>query len=194
MPSTSCWKKIFLSWKCYARSCTNIFLFLTTCSAIFTHILDAAAKYRLSGLLEAKTALLSAIDLARLDALILPFAEYGVYIGDLLKVMQKESPGDEYLGRLASEAMRYKANLQKLDREKTTAPPLTGREREILRLVIEGKTNREIAAMLFIAEVTVKKNVTSVYRKLGVRGRAAAVRKALELGIGAIIPPAGGGN
>ncbi|MEW6183651.1 MAG: LuxR C-terminal-related transcriptional regulator [Bacillota bacterium] len=161
---------------------------------IHAHILDAAAKYRLYGLPEAKAALLPALNLARADALILPFAEYGVYISDLLKVLQKESPADEYLGRLAAEAARYKANLQRLDRGKTPASPLTGREKEILRLVIEGKTNREIAATLFIAEVTVKKNITAVYRKLGARGRAAAVRKALELGIGTIISPAGGGD
>jgi LuxR family transcriptional regulator, maltose regulon positive regulatory protein len=53
----------------------------------------------------------------------------------------------------------------------------------VLRLVIAGNTNREIAEGLFIAEVTVKKTVTSIYRKLHVNGRAAAVRKALELGL-----------
>lgn len=50
----------------------------------------------------------------------------------------------------------------------------------MLKLVVEGKTNREIAGILFIAEVTVSKNITSIYRKLGVTGRPSAVKKALE--------------
>jgi LuxR family transcriptional regulator, maltose regulon positive regulatory protein len=158
---------------------------------IHAHILAAASRYRLYGLPEAKAALLQALDLARADSLILPFAEYGVYISDVLRAVQMEKPGDEYLGRLAVESARYRANLQKHHSETAPAIPLTAREKEILRLVIAGKTNREIADTLFIAEVTVKKNVTAVYRKLGARGRAAAVRKALELGLNTIIPGRG---
>ncbi len=116
----------------------------------------------------------------------LPFAEYGAYTSDLLKALQKESPADEYLGKLATEDARYKALLQILEREKKTASPLTGREKEILRSVIEA--NKEIADTLFVAEVTVKKNITAVYRKLRTRGRADAVRKALGWGSEPLLP------
>jgi DNA-binding CsgD family transcriptional regulator len=51
---------------------------------------------------------------------------------------------------------------------------LTAREREIVGLVAEGKTNAEIAAVLWIAPSTVKKHLEHVYGKLGV-GRRAAV-------------------
>ena len=60
---------------------------------------------------------------------------------------------------------------------------MTNREKEILELVVEGKINREIASDLFVAEVTVRKNITSIYRKLDVNGRASAVKKAMELKI-----------
>ena len=53
----------------------------------------------------------------------------------------------------------------------------------MLDLLVEGKTNREIAAELFIAEVTVSKNITSIYRKVGVTGRPSAVKKVMELKI-----------
>jgi DNA-binding CsgD family transcriptional regulator len=53
----------------------------------------------------------------------------------------------------------------------------------VLELVVEGKTNREIAAALIIAEVTVSKNITSIYRKLGVTGRPSAVKKVVGLKI-----------
>ncbi len=51
---------------------------------------------------------------------------------------------------------------------------LTVREREIVELVAEGKTNAEIAAQLWVAPSTVKKHLENVYVKLGVGRRAAA--------------------
>jgi DNA-binding CsgD family transcriptional regulator len=54
---------------------------------------------------------------------------------------------------------------------------LTPREQEILDLVAEGKTNAEIAALLWVAPSTIKKHLENVYEKLGVRGRAAAVTR-----------------
>ena len=56
-------------------------------------------------------------------------------------------------------------------------PRLTAREREIVGLVAEGKTNAEIAAQLWVAPSTVKKHREHVYSKLGV-GRRAAVAAA----------------
>jgi DNA-binding CsgD family transcriptional regulator len=55
---------------------------------------------------------------------------------------------------------------------------LTAREREILRLVREGKTNAEIAGELWVSPGTVKKHLEHVYDKLGVTSRAAAVTAA----------------
>ncbi len=51
---------------------------------------------------------------------------------------------------------------------------LTAREREILRLVREGKTNTEIAGELWVSPGTVKKHLEHAYEKLGVASRAAA--------------------
>lgn len=55
---------------------------------------------------------------------------------------------------------------------------LTAREREILRLVREGKTNTEIAGVLWVSPSTVKKHLENVYEKLGVASRAAAATAA----------------
>lgn len=59
---------------------------------------------------------------------------------------------------------------------------LTLREREIVYLVGQGKTNAAIAAELWITPGTVKKHLEHVYEKLGVSGRAAAATVARAAG------------
>ena len=58
--------------------------------------------------------------------------------------------------------------------------PLTQREREVVRMMAGGYSNREIGGALGVAERTVKNHVSSILAKLGVRDRTRAVLKALE--------------
>jgi NarL family two-component system response regulator LiaR len=67
---------------------------------------------------------------------------------------------------------------------------LTRRELEILRLVAEGRTNNELARMLWVTEQTVKFHLVNVYRKLGVANRTEAARYAFEHGLIEIPAPA----
>jgi DNA-binding NarL/FixJ family response regulator len=60
---------------------------------------------------------------------------------------------------------------------------LTERELEIVRLVGEGHSNRELARMLWVTEQTVKFHLTNVYRKLGVSNRTEASRWAQSQGL-----------
>lgn len=64
-----------------------------------------------------------------------------------------------------------------------TEHPLSEREVDVVRLVAEGRSNREIARALFLAEGTVKNLVTSVLSKLQVRDRTQAALRARDLGI-----------
>jgi DNA-binding NarL/FixJ family response regulator len=58
---------------------------------------------------------------------------------------------------------------------------LTGREVEVVRLMANGYSNKEIAHALGTAEGTIKNHVSSILAKFGVRDRTRAVLKALEL-------------
>jgi DNA-binding CsgD family transcriptional regulator len=65
----------------------------------------------------------------------------------------------------------------------TPTEPLSGRELAVLKLLAAGRTNKDIAQELFIAQGTVKAHVASVYRKLGVHSRAEAVSRAKDMGL-----------
>jgi DNA-binding NarL/FixJ family response regulator len=62
----------------------------------------------------------------------------------------------------------------------TAAGGLTAREVEVLRLVTAGKTNRAIAAELFLSDKTVARHLSNTFVKLGVSSRAAATAYAFE--------------
>jgi DNA-binding NarL/FixJ family response regulator len=58
--------------------------------------------------------------------------------------------------------------------------PLSHREKQVLGLVVEGCTNREIAQRLFVAESTVKTHLASVFAKLDAHSRAELVARVLD--------------
>ncbi len=60
---------------------------------------------------------------------------------------------------------------------------LSGREREVLALVAQGRTNREIGERLFISQKTVGVHVGNILSKLGVSGRVEAATVAIRLGL-----------
>lgn len=68
------------------------------------------------------------------------------------------------------------------------APPqpanLTHRELEILGLLVEGHSNRDISTKLYLSEKTVKAHLAAVFRKLGVTNRTQAAMMALNMGLG----------
>ena len=63
------------------------------------------------------------------------------------------------------------------------ADELTEREREVLTLLVAGRTNRQIAEELMFSFGTIRADTVSIYRKLGVKGRTDAVAHAVSNGL-----------
>jgi DNA-binding NarL/FixJ family response regulator len=61
--------------------------------------------------------------------------------------------------------------------------PLTAREQEVLKLIAEAHTNKEIAAVLQLSEKTVESHRGNLLRKLGMRDRVELVRYAIRRGL-----------
>jgi DNA-binding NarL/FixJ family response regulator len=67
--------------------------------------------------------------------------------------------------------------------ERMGGPALTGRELDVLKRIVGGRSNKEIAGDLFISEATVKTHINSILSKLGVSDRTQAATTALQRGI-----------
>jgi ATP/maltotriose-dependent transcriptional regulator MalT len=63
-------------------------------------------------------------------------------------------------------------------------PSLTAREQQVLNLIAEGLTNRQISSNLIISESTVENHIHHIFVKLGISNRAQAVAHAFQLRIG----------
>jgi DNA-binding CsgD family transcriptional regulator len=78
-----------------------------------------------------------------------------------------------------------KPDLARLDASSRREPPLrshglTPREREVLRWVATGKSNKDISSLLFLSEKTIERHISNIFAKLGVESRAAATAYAYK--------------
>ncbi len=126
------------------------------------------------------------------DAVVLEAVRLGVQ-GFLLKdvsldqledAVRTVAAGGSLIRTVVSERVRRGLEEEPTRFESAEVPEaLTPREREVLRLIAAGCSNREIAGASGTAEGTVKNQTSSILSKLGVRDRTRAVLKAIELGI-----------
>lgn len=100
----------------------------------------------------------------------------------LIQTIRRVHAGDVFIQpEIASRTLREVATGRQ--RAESTPFDLSEREREVLVLLAQGLSNREIAGRLHITEGTVKNHVSNILSKLGVRDRTRAVLKAFEMGI-----------
>lgn len=97
----------------------------------------------------------------------------------LVRAIKEVSRGSVYLSPGVSRAV-VDASLNK---EKLPADPLTGREREVLQLVAEGKTTKQIAKLLGVTAKTAESHRTRIMTKLKIHETAGLVRYAIRQGL-----------
>jgi LuxR family maltose regulon positive regulatory protein len=119
-----------------------------------------------------------ALELAEPDGYVRVFVDEGAPMVRLLRRMMTRSPASEYVRRL----------LEALGESAVTEMPITNklveslsqRELEVLRLIVEGATNKEIADELVLTVNTVKRHISNIFGKLHVSNRAQAIARARE--------------
>ena len=127
-----------------------------------------------------------------------PFAAEAKYHLALLLLLRRQGGDRRRASSLLQEAGEVFANLgmtylhekvrvilskpERGRKPSTARSGLTDRELDVLALLTQGKTNREIGALLFVSHKTAEHHVASVCAKLGVSNRAGAVARAIEEG------------
>jgi LuxR family maltose regulon positive regulatory protein len=170
--------------------------------ALAARILQALAATEPSAALEFMT---DAVRRGLPDGYVRTFVEAGEGIVSLLVQVARQGVAPEYVGQIlaamkagprqhgkpissqagaphpsAGEAMIEPEFQQTNDK---LVEPLSDRELEVLRLVVAGLSNREIAAKLFVSPGTAKTHIHNICGKLGVRNRTEATGRAKELGL-----------
>jgi LuxR family maltose regulon positive regulatory protein len=163
---------------------------------------DAEAKTRMRSVLEvlllralalqaqgdhigAMTALGRALALAEPEGFIRIFVDEGVPMVTLLRMAYQQNmslPYVETLLKASDELIRVDLHHSSPD-SSLLIEPLTAREREVLRLLMDGASNREIAQHLVLSVNTVKKHVLNLCGKLGVQSRTQAVARTRTLNL-----------
>jgi LuxR family maltose regulon positive regulatory protein len=109
------------------------------------------------------------------------FVDEGAPMVRLLQRAAAREPSSKYIQQLLA-ALGEPA----LDQPVAPVPlvePLTERETQVLRLIVDGATNQEIAKELVLTVNTVKKHTSHIFAKLGVKNRAQAIGRARELNL-----------
>jgi DNA-binding NarL/FixJ family response regulator len=102
---------------------------------------------------------------------------------DLVEACRATMRGEPFLYPKAAGAL-IREHLERADDgDRLESNPLTPRESEVVKLVAEGHTTREIAATLVISEKTVERHRANVLDKLGMRDRVGLTRYAIRTGL-----------
>jgi DNA-binding NarL/FixJ family response regulator len=112
----------------------------------------------------------------------------GAHHEEILQAIRAVAAGQAVFGpAIATRMMNFFQGLNGVPRTEEAAqafPELTEREREVLTLIAQGISNKEIAKKLFISAKTVSNHITNIFSKLQVADRAQAIIRARDAGLG----------
>lgn len=102
---------------------------------------------------------------------------------EIARAVHAVAAGEAIYGpEIARRVLTYFADMP--DPKQTAFPELTDREREVLQLIAQGRSNGDIAQTLFLSPKTVRNHVSNIFMKLHVADRAQAIVLAREAGLG----------
>jgi len=104
--------------------------------------------------------------------------------GDLARIIRMVHQGKAYIDPGVMRKAFPKIGRQEISNEKSALRlGLSQRELQILELIVNGKSNKEIAEAIYLSLDTVKSHMKNVYQKLGVHSRTQAVKTAIQEGL-----------
>ncbi len=157
-------------------------------------ILQAMVRVAQGDPSQALEKLAEALALAEPGGLIRPFLDQGPDMANLLGCVVEQNPNQRYarqilvafgsdkaepFGRRSDDRSRSRSSFS----EAPLIEPLTTREIEVLQMLAKGVSNKTIAQRLFISTETVKRHLSTIYRKLEVKNRQQALISAKSIGI-----------
>lgn len=154
------------------------------------HILLSLAYYKLAHNDKAIQLMVDAIKLYQKGKCIFPFIETGSPLIEILKKIKPTDIAENTISDLIF-AIKNKANeevqIEKVTYEKEEKKKvsvsnaqlnlITVRERQIINLLCKGLRNKEIADNLFVSEITIKKHLSNIFKKMEVKNRVSLINK-----------------
>ncbi len=152
---------------------------------------QAVTYYAIEDKEQALSVLGQALSLAEPEGFVRTFVDEGEPMAQLLYLAMENGIEVAYSGKLLAAFEGTTIDQRTVDSPVADDPstliePLSERELEVLQLIAEGLTNREIASRLFLSLNTVKTHTRNIYGKLDTHNRTQAVARARALGI---LPP-----
>jgi LuxR family maltose regulon positive regulatory protein len=131
---------------------------------------------------QAASKVASALQMSEPEGYVRLFVDFGEPMASLLETAVQQNIAPTYTQKLLS-AFDKLPSPSSPALSATLIEPLNDRERQTLKLIAAGLSNREIAEELYLSVNTIKAYTSRIYGKLGVNGRAEAINHAHELGI-----------
>lgn len=145
---------------------------------IYAGIFNGIALWNMQKEEEAKEYLKSALRMSECDSIVMPFMELSFVLMPLLKAVEKE---EAYAGKLIPMCERWLSGIEAFQEVACISVTLTKREQELMELLVTGLRNSDIGRRMNIAQVTVEKNLTNIYRKIGAGNRIGAIKWYTEI-------------
>lgn len=178
--------QVYLAQGAYAKVIGRSMGQLTVCEAmhyalVILHIrIQMAAAYEMLGKRsKAREVFERALRDAEPDEFMMPFVENYRYLKDLLGRCADHNPLAKRIAQLGDGYEARRKQIQNQAARPATMAPLTEREYEIVRLLAERLSNREIAEKLFLSEGSIKQYINQIYSKLHIEGEIRTKRAQL---------------